>query len=277
MLEISSKSIQTDSIAIYLVASHYFIYDHKIAIKLRLQYRICGSFIGTLPQAPQQNVFLGLPLELMQEEVAWLVDQGYAYIVDDKHRHQLYIENVSLEDILSVKEKRIAETIRQNMEYEQQNAQKRNLVNFLKNEAPLKSSFDLSIQENNDIGYDLPRNIIVPTKSIKSLYIIPAELSPEVYVDSSRYSIWKYFHDKGYYMTPGLKFGSHYLAYPGDPLRYHSHFLVNVMEWEEEFSMMNIIGGGRLGTNVKKAWAVGANNPDTNTIRVFTIEWTGFG
>lgn len=37
---------------------------------------MCGCLIGTLPQVPQQNVFLGLPLELMIEEAALLLEKG---------------------------------------------------------------------------------------------------------------------------------------------------------------------------------------------------------
>ncbi|KTW30833.1 tRNA-intron endonuclease [Pneumocystis carinii B80] len=244
-------------------------------MQLRLEHHICGFFVGTLPQAPQQNIFLGLPLELIPEEVAWLVDQGHAYIVDDKLRHQLYIENVTPKDVLSIKEKRITDIKRQNIEYKQNLLEKEFSTSFLKDSSNLDSI--VSSLDNNDTEDDIPRNIIVPTKSKKSLYAMPIELSPKVKVDPSRYSVWKYLHDKGYYMTPGLKFGAHYLAYPGDPLKYHSHFLVNVMQWEQEFSIINIVGGGRLGTNVKKAWVIGANNPNTNIAHVFTVEWTGFG
>lgn len=40
---------------------------------LRVQHHICGVLSGTLPQVGQQNVFLGLPLMLLPEEVVVLV------------------------------------------------------------------------------------------------------------------------------------------------------------------------------------------------------------
>ena len=43
---------------------------------LRSQHRICGVLAGTLPQAAQQNVFLGMPLLLLPEEVVLLLEQG---------------------------------------------------------------------------------------------------------------------------------------------------------------------------------------------------------
>ena len=43
---------------------------------LRVKHNICGSLTGTLPGITQQNVFLGLPLSLMPEEVVLLVENG---------------------------------------------------------------------------------------------------------------------------------------------------------------------------------------------------------
>lgn len=43
---------------------------------LRSHHRICGILTGTLPHLSSQNVFLGLPLQLMPEEVVLLVENG---------------------------------------------------------------------------------------------------------------------------------------------------------------------------------------------------------
>jgi tRNA-splicing endonuclease subunit Sen34 len=46
------------------------------AAVLRVQHRICGLTTGTLPGVSQQNVFLGLPLVMMPEEVVLLVEES---------------------------------------------------------------------------------------------------------------------------------------------------------------------------------------------------------
>lgn len=46
------------------------------AAALRVQHRICGLTTGTLPGVSQQNMFLGLPLVFMPEEVVLLVENG---------------------------------------------------------------------------------------------------------------------------------------------------------------------------------------------------------
>jgi tRNA-splicing endonuclease subunit Sen34 len=51
------------------------------------------------------------------------------------------------------------------------------------------------------------------------------------------------------------------------------------MGWEEEFDLLDIVGGGRLGTGVKKGYLIGgqeANVGETEKgVRTFCIEWGG--
>jgi tRNA-splicing endonuclease subunit Sen34 len=79
---------------------------------------------------------------------------------------------------------------------------------------------------------------------------------------------------------PGLRFGCDYNVYPGDPLRFHSHFSATSYGWDEEFSMIDLIGGGRLGTRVKKGFLIGGKDADAEpdadaAVRAFSIEWGG--
>ncbi|KAG4216613.1 hypothetical protein PC116_g34906, partial [Phytophthora cactorum] len=54
---------------------------------LRKNHNICSVFVGTIPQNPQQNIFMGLPIELMPEEAQVLVDKKVGYVVDDAAFH----------------------------------------------------------------------------------------------------------------------------------------------------------------------------------------------
>jgi len=89
------------------------------------------------------------------------------------------------------------------------------------------------------------------------------------------YPLYKHLHENGYFLSPGLRFGCQYMAYPGDPLRFHSHFVVNGLGWDEEVEMRDVVGGGRLGTGVKKAWMVGGEDEERK-VRTFCVEWGGF-
>src|SRR5699024_6249032 len=38
-------------------------------------------------------------------------------------------------------------------------------------------------------------------------------------------NLHRHLYNRRYFMTPGLRFGAHLSVYPGDPFRYHAHFL----------------------------------------------------
>ena len=46
------------------------------AMTLREHYHIVGTLVGTLPRHPNQNIQLGLPLQLMPEELVLLLAKG---------------------------------------------------------------------------------------------------------------------------------------------------------------------------------------------------------
>ena len=50
------------------------------ALKLRRSHRIVGNFVGALPCQPHQDIWLGLPLELLPEETTLLLEQGIVYL-----------------------------------------------------------------------------------------------------------------------------------------------------------------------------------------------------
>lgn len=120
---------------------------------------------------------------------------------------------------------------------------------------------------------------------------------PKVFPSS--YALFAHLHALGYYLTPGIRFGCHFSVYPGDPLRFHSHFLAMSAGWDEEIGLLDLVGGGRLGTGVKKGWLVGGvegkvgegvegegeeegeegvdekGGKGGNGVRTFCIEWGG--
>ncbi|GAB7362674.1 hypothetical protein MBLNU230_g2983t1 [Neophaeotheca triangularis] len=347
-------------IAIFTLAHRYLLYDVNAITYLRKNHNIIGVLIGGLPQAPQQNVFQGIPLELMPEEARLLVDKGIAYIVDDTKAHkQDFLQNG-----LSGEEKRAYEAClrRQGMAaakgFQKESEERR------------KAGLAKKMQATNAGGdwNDLPEDMLQPSSSAgkgkrkpskrraeptaaasgngsamptppmphlarqpsedESLFgppstsgpprsrresdetsttaassIVEPELEPwpntptTTYppltlsqqteslplppVSASSYPLYKHMHENGYFLAPGLRFGSQYMAYPGDPLRFHSHFLCKGLEWEEEFDLLELVGGGRLGTGVKKGYLLGGEEKENDKVddskgtRTFCIEWGG--
>ncbi|GAA5990401.1 hypothetical protein JCM5350_003685 [Sporobolomyces pararoseus] len=97
--------------------------------------------------------------------------------------------------------------------------------------------------------------------------------------------LWK----KGFYMGIGLRFGGDFLVYPGDPLRYHSHFTLTVLSTNVTTIMpLDLVAYGRLATAVKKAhllasWSDDDDDDDQEEglghgkAQYLSLEWAAFG
>ena len=291
------------------------LYDVNTISWLRKYHNILGVLIGTIPQVPQQNVFLGLPLELLPEEARLLVAEGIAYVVDDLSWHRTSIargghsermqqdlrreglqlarnfqrrkQDKMLEHVEGAKGKR-KNRIEQEGEQDSIQAQEplfQGVSTLVPNSLPLASS---------QTEPETRPWIIVPTTA-ESLLGAPTK-SPESkmpLVKPASYALFEHLHRRSYFMIPGLRFGCQYSVYPGDPLRFHSHFLASGLDWDEDLDLLDLIGGGRLSTGVKKGWMIGGVDPTRevgalddeafeaktrkagSAVRTFCVEWGG--
>lgn len=335
---------------IFKLAHRYILYDIDTITYIRAQYHICGVLVGGLPQAPQQNVFLGVPLELMSEEARLLCEKGVAYVMDDVKAHkQGYLgaglseeERRAFQASLRkqgqaaagqagkrTEERKMAALSKKagagdwndipedmlkpssragrkkghkatNGESEARgdamatNGSERvgeedllfaSPLNSFPSKPPLSRSTSIASTTGPEPYAITPTTSYPPLTAPRPPSIHSSEL-PEVPVS---YPLFKHLHSKDYFLAPGLRFGCQYMAYPGDPLRFHSHFLCNGMDWDQEFDLLDLVGGGRLGTGVKKGFLIGGEQkkvqePDgkatatderSDGVRAFCIEWGG--
>lgn len=245
-------------ITIDYVNGKYLNFDIDTLKLLREEHRICGTLIGTLPQISQQNIFLGLPQQLVPEEVTWLVRNDHARVVDAKTRRigLSDSERLGYESWKASEQCKVTKS-NHDASYAKRKAalEKRGLLEFLDTSNVSESSITIIPTTTPDLFPDDGREV-------------------EVIVEPARYDVFEKLHELGYFLTPGLRFGAQFVAYPGDPLRFHSHFLVIGHTWTEEFPVMDIVSGGRLGTGVKKAWLVGGRDEE-GEVKCFTVEWAG--
>jgi tRNA-splicing endonuclease subunit Sen34 len=295
-------------IPISFINGRYLLFSADAVTYLRREHNIGGVFMGTLPHVPQQNVFLGLPLLLMPEEARVLVEKGVARIFDDakfhdhgmrmlieadKHRYQQGLDREGSEISQLLTEKKESQR-----EKALKNAAKRKNAKAKATEAGDSKEPQIENgQEDNEslFGTD-SRSVTTTTSSTSSavtMAITPAtsfpllpQSAPEEYTMPlpevpSSYPIYAHLHLRGYFLSPGLRFGCQYVAYPGDSLRFHSHFLVVGTEWDQQINLMDIVSGGRLGTGVKKGYLFGGAEPsdsdseDISNVRSFSVEWAG--
>lgn len=284
MVGSSGRNIQIPFI-IHCVKGRYLIYEPHVLQYLREVHHMCGVLIGTLPQIAQQNVFLGLPLELMVVEAAYLVRHRHAYIVDDHRIHRGTVAAITNQQLEDYRAERLREQAgrdaagrRLQLQKKREALMRKGLAHLL-DQMPMDDSSSVHSSTVTRKSQE-QSSTHVDTASAPLIYNVSgaSELSNDMISptpNESSYDLFVHLHDKEYFLTPGLRFGAQFVAYPGDPLRFHSHFVASGHDWESEIPVMDIVVGGRLGTGVKKAWLIGGKCPDDEQVKCFTVEWAG--
>ncbi|KAJ5098329.1 tRNA-splicing endonuclease [Penicillium argentinense] len=300
-------------IPISYISGRYLLFSIDAVTYLRREHHICGVLIGTLSQLPQQNVFLGLPLELMPEEARLLVDKGVACIVDEAKAHG-GMESLAEEDrrqYLRELESQGLHASRLLSDRRDQNREQ--VLKKLDEKSRAKALKAKEKKEDKDVSSpaseakEEPLDLVAPepttstpasknTGRQQAMGVTPATSYPPLPQPNSSqhlpppevplsYPLFAHLSTRGYFLSPGLRFGCQYVAYPGDPLRFHSHFLTVSSEWDEGIDLMGIVNGGRLGTGVKKGFLLGGPQKSRDeaeseaerveSVRTFSIEWAG--
>jgi len=287
--------------------------------RLRIEYHISGLLTGTLPQLAQQNVFLGLPLQLMPEEVVVLVELGIAVLVDDLNSHRPATLEESAEYQIKreqeIEEERRLTVIRDS---ERRNAAKevyRAQIEAADQKRRARQQQAQQIDQGSDHTAEIQQGMLPPdstddskstTDTSKVAYFVPIHLqsqppthSPEGpnlfhHLDAAREAgLWTYPNDKyqkarcavfsalwrqGMFLGIGLKFGCDFLVYPGDSLRFHSHFACTVIQDPHQpIAPLSLVSYGRLATAVKKAHLLACWDESTQSVQFLSLEWAGMG
>ncbi|SMN22632.1 similar to Saccharomyces cerevisiae YAR008W SEN34 Subunit of the tRNA splicing endonuclease, which is composed of Sen2p, Sen15p, Sen34p, and Sen54p [Maudiozyma saulgeensis] len=262
---------------------------------------ICGILSGTLPSAAQQNIFLSVPLKLMIEEAIWLYLNGLAEFKvlrgDTAHLVKEILDR-DAHNIHVVAKERLERSFELQREYKRE--QHRLKLERLGIISPETSNKNTSDQSQNDKLLEASLFIETPTTSnlLNNLHLNHENGINDnlLHILVSQYSNWDNFllfqalKDKGYVLAPGGRFGGKFIAYPGDPLRYHSHMVVrDALHYKDQpLDLLELAANARLGTAVKKIWVIGApiptndklesnNIPSKKDVSFYSVEWAGFG
>ncbi|EPT00082.1 hypothetical protein FOMPIDRAFT_143814 [Fomitopsis schrenkii] len=135
--------------------------------------------------------------------------------------------------------------------------------------------------------------VTLPGSSSDLAWYDPEGCRYESIADAQAAGIWTYpanlherakcrvFRDlweQGNFMGGGIRFGGDFLVYPGDPMRYHSHFVASVVDSPvSTIKPMELVAHGRLGTATKKAHLFCGWDDEKQEVSYFSIEWAGFG
>ncbi|KAG7287804.1 hypothetical protein NEMBOFW57_007319 [Staphylotrichum longicolle] len=279
------------------VAGRYLVFDIDDVVYIRRHHGICAVLTGTMPQNPTQNLFLSLPVELRAEEAKLLVDKGVGHIADEQtdHLSQLGTMDESTRRAYLQHLRQQRRNAQQVFEEEKAKVQAKHLDKRKAKPKAAAAERPAAVTDSADSLFSTPSPSTTPgpskqekeaplpgvTPTTSTSLLSPSPSTSLSMPTPASYALYRYLNARGYYTTPGLRFGGDYSVYPGDPFRYHAHYLANGYGWDEPVAMLDLVTSGRLGTAVKKGFLFGAEKPKPREeggegeVRVFCIEWAG--
>ncbi|KAH7107381.1 tRNA-intron endonuclease catalytic domain-like protein [Auriculariales sp. MPI-PUGE-AT-0066] len=304
-------------IRLYVTQGRALVFSVDDIATLRTEHRVCGLLGGTLSHLAQQNVFLGPPLVLTPEETVLLVRSGAAVLVDDPNAHAHAPSEEQLQQWTEARDQEVeaqhAATAAQAKKHAEKAEKLLSPEALAKRAARQAAKARPGATAPLDLGTPLeeqtpsspatapapvtpePVHFVEIPFTSASLPWHASTIDAHVYPTLSAArdaGIWQYpstaherarcavfaaLHARGYWMGTGIRFGGEYLVYPGDPLRYHSHFVATVHDSRAVLRPMEIVAHGRLGTGTKKAHLFCSWDERSGEVDFYSLEWSGFG
>lgn len=284
-------------IKIWLQNDIPYVWNTEDACQLWENHRIHGTLVGSVPKSSFQNTLQGLPIQLLPEEATLLVEKGLAILVsheinlklpteDDINKFHTEREASYQEQVIIAKEMRREQLIMNKDQIIQGKKKKRQKL--MSSSDICKGYLDDKFEDNYDDVSEEEFNIeeieIKPLPRKYSIIKIPTEsiqadkstqwLYPSTPKELLSYRVFKDLWEKGYHLTKGSKFGGDFLAYPGDPKRYHSFFIIICKDNNDSMTFTELAALGRLGTSVKKTVLICCIDEFDNVVHT-SIEWSG--
>ncbi len=90
---------------------------------------------------------------------------------------------------------------------------------------------------------------------------------------SPAYQVYKDLRDKGYIVTPGIKFGADFAVYEHGPGIDHAPFIVSVETPDSLMGPFEVVRAGRLATTVRKQFIIAIPDTKSGKIRYLVFQW----
>ncbi len=100
------------------------------------------------------------------------------------------------------------------------------------------------------------------------------KLARETYQEfTSAYLVYKDLKEKGYIVTPGIKFGADFAVYEHGPGIDHAPFIISVKEKKEAMGPFEIVRAGRLATTVRKQFIIAIPDSEREKVDYLIFKW----
>lgn len=290
-------------IKIYVQNGTPYVWNAEDWFKLRQEHRIVGNLIGCLANFPRQDNFLGLPLQLLPEEMTLLIEKGiatpvtYACLLEApsekvKECYKKYSETNKMEQLQHYEEERKKQVVSMIDRILEGKRRKMLGLNTKKRKRQAETSegtvsADVAIDRDAILKSELSKTVSVPPTALLVQTFTAEQWMeendsepvdwkfPVAQQEILRYKTFKDLWEKGYYITSGHKFGGDYLVYPGDPVKFHAQFIVLCRDSASEMFGSDLISCGRMGCSTRKTFIIASKETDKedDVINYLSFEW----
>lgn len=244
---------------------------------------VIGALVGSLARQPRQNVRLGRPLELRREEALLLLEEEKSTAAvrldtqdcedEEAHSEAVRLYEAGLESsyqeqcVLALEDKK--KTLNRVMN-EKENGTEGSGSAVRERLEALDQSFRFPWSAMA-VQLCTARSGFSHCPEERSFHSTDCPMSTDEHLNT-RFSVYRDLRNKGYYLTSAGKFGGDFLVYPGDPLRFHAHYIALCVSLDEEMPVCDILAIARLGSNVKKT--VLLCSPQEGDVVYSSLQWS---
>lgn len=238
---------------IFYINGMFLLFSEEHVMKLRRQ-RIVGQLIGCAPKNPHQILISGFPYHLSHYAVAVALKNKLARF--KKLLPQCDSKCYGIEANFDEKVSQLREQAKK--EYVDRRIDELKKRNIDVTDSRLgqfdEKKIKLTIQTLPD-----------PNSSSCSLIeMTELEVMSSLKTDSDKMIVYQDLYDRGFYISSGMKFGSDFLGYSGDPIRYHARYAVKVVAGIDEHVDLNRV-------NFSEINALQRLNHTANKIPLFAV------
>lgn len=244
---------------------------------------VIGALVGSLARQPRQNVRLGRPLELRPEEALLLLEKEKSTAAvrldtqdcedEEAHSEAVRLYEAGLESsyqeqcVLALEDKK--KTLNRVMN-EKENGTEGSGSAVRERLEALDQSFRFPWSAMA-VQLCTARSGFSHCPEERSFHSTDCPMPRDEHLNT-RFSVYRDLRNKGYYLTSAGKFGGDFLVYPGDPLRFHAHYIALCVSLDEEMPVCDILAIARLGSNVKKT--VLLCSPQDGDVVYSSLQWS---
>lgn len=188
-----------------------------------------------------QNVFQGLPLRLLPEEVFTLWCHGLAEFVDER---QSYLQRSGSTIPASLPADTASRSTHDHIAL-------RTMSNGLPHYAPSSTRPDVAVNAEITVPSQISSD---PTSYTKhAMDPRPLLLFEAGSRTQQRYAVFMHLWETtGFFLAPGMKFGGDYLLYREDPLICHATLIATVEDADKALPLADLASSARLSSTVQK-------------------------